>query len=116
MRKRKGLIFIVALMMLAACNMTSFAVSKTSNGIKAELNRWGNTGVCATSESVTLTNRNAYVCVTEEYISDVGNIYLSSPGGVVNTMKAYTHYTAPGTFLSAWSDHGHTSEIFNLYI
>ena len=117
MKKRKSLIFIMVVGMLMLCNITSFAITKTVGDLVGVLERWGANGVQAISESINPNNSSVYVCVTEEYVSDIGNIYLSSPGGQVGTTgMVCTRYTAPGTFLSAWSDHGHTSEQFSLYI
>lgn len=117
MKKRKSLILIMVVGMLMLCNMTSFAIRKTVGDLVGVLERCGANGVQAISESMNPNNSSVYVCVTEEYISDIGNIYLSSPGGQVGTKgKIILRYTPPGTFLSAWSDHGHTSEQFSLYI
>ena len=121
MKKRRILAVTLALVALMMCGLTSFAaaytVTKTSDGVKGELGRWGTNGTYATTVSVSYDNKRAYVKLTEEYMSSVGNIYVSSPViATSNSQEARATYDPTGTFMSAWSGHGHTGSSFTQYL
>ena len=117
MKKRRILAVTLALVALMMCGLTSFAVSVSKEGVKATLERWGPNGSRAVTETVVPTEQQVYVALTEEYMSSLGNFYVSSP--VINTSNSGTidaEYTPNGYFVSAWSDHGRTGKLFTQYL
>lgn len=117
MKKRRILAVTLALVALMMCGLTSFAKKKISDGVEGELKRWGTNGTYASTVSVSYDNKRAYVKLTEEYMSSVGNIYVSSPViATSNSQKAVATYDPTGTFMSAWSGHGHTGSSFTQYL
>lgn len=117
MKKRRILAVTLALVALMMCGLTSLAKQQASGDIIGNIDRSGANSVWASTRTVSTTNLRVYVKLTEEYMSSIGNIYVSSP--VINTSnsgKIEATYTPNGSFMSAWSGHGHTGTLFEIYI
>ncbi len=115
-KKRRILAVVMALVALMMCSLTSLAKVVVSGTVRCSLERRGN-GSWAKTETVDPNNPWVYVALTEEYMSSLGNIYVSSP--VINTSNSEeieATYNPNGSFVSAWSDHGHRGKEYTMYI
>ena len=115
MKGKKLLGLLLAVITVMAFSLTSFAAEKKSTYVKGELVIWAGNGTKATSWGINGNNRT-YVSLTEEYMSSLGNTYVSSPVVKTGGSSVEVTYTPNGTFMSAWSHHGIAGKDFTIYI
>lgn len=114
--KRRIMVTLMAVMMLMATSVTSFAKGFYGKNVYGRLKKIGSMEAQAYTENRVDGGGYAYASVTVEYLSSNKNLYTTTPVTKTGISSATVTKRVTGGFVSAWSGHGVTNKEFELII